>query len=362
MLKPMKRNHAVICLLLIMAITISAAGCNQQSPVSADKFEIATEEISWAIEDTTVYATITRPDVEGVYPAVILVAGSGPTDRNWNSPLLPGTNGSGRLLAEALAREGFVTLRYDKRFTGPHAEENIPLLIGRISLKSHVDEIAGGVETLLNRPDVDPERIFTLANSEGTIHAMNYQLEREPGLAGLVLAAPPGRSLAELMRSQLAAQVENIPEGDEIMAGYDRLMEDFLAGKTVVPDPDLPDGVNNLVISLQQPANLPFTREIQDIDPVQLLERIAVPVLVVIGQKDIQVDWQVDGELLEAVANASPEVTFIYPEDADHVLKYEPKSRAELSAADALNYNASGRMLDPELLRAILDWLNEAGR
>ena len=60
-----------------------------------------------------------------VHSAVVFVAGSGPTDRNWCSPLLPGTNGSGKLLAEALASQGFVTLRYDKLASGPHVKENI---------------------------------------------------------------------------------------------------------------------------------------------------------------------------------------------------------------------------------------------
>src|SRR5579872_6600334 len=105
-------------------------------------------EVSWPIGETTVYGTLVRPSGPEPFPAVVMVAGSGPTDRDWNSPLLTGTNGSARLLAEALARAGIASLRYDKRVSGPHARENVPLLIGKISMQSFADELAGAVRTM----------------------------------------------------------------------------------------------------------------------------------------------------------------------------------------------------------------------
>ena len=80
--------------------------------------------ISWQVDSTTVEGTLVRPVGPGPFPAVVMVAGSGPTDRDWNSPLLPGSNGTARLLEVALARAGFASLRYDKRASGPHAREN----------------------------------------------------------------------------------------------------------------------------------------------------------------------------------------------------------------------------------------------
>src|SRR5215467_9813964 len=109
-------------------------------------------EVTWQLGETTVYGTVVRPVGPGPFPAVVMVAGSGPTDRDWNSPLLPGTNGSARLLAEALATAGFASLRYDKRASGPHAHENMRALMGKLSLQSHVDELAGAVRTLASQP------------------------------------------------------------------------------------------------------------------------------------------------------------------------------------------------------------------
>ena len=85
--------------------------------------------------------------------------------------------------------------------------------------------------------------------------------------------------------------------------------------------------------------------------------------MVVIGKKDIQVDWKTDGSALENAAARAGNVTFAYPENADHVLKHEEKLRDKLVAADVgAHYNSEGRFLDPEALTTIVDWLREQAR
>ncbi len=135
-------------------------------------------EVNWQLDSTTVYGTLVRPDGPGPFPAVVMVAGSGPTDRDWNSPLLPGSNGSARLLAEALAQAGIASLRYDKRAAGPHARENMAALIGKMSMQSHVDELTGAVRTIVQHDFIRDDRIFALTNSEGALHALHYQVQR----------------------------------------------------------------------------------------------------------------------------------------------------------------------------------------
>jgi uncharacterized protein len=315
------------------------------------------EELSWVMGYTVVAATVTRPDDAQTHSAIVFVAGSGPTDRDWNSPLLPGTNGSARLLAEDLAKQGFVTIRYDKRVAGPNAQKNLPQLIGKISLESHVDELAGAVDFLLKRSDVNPKQIFVFANSEGTIHALNYQLTREPKFASLILQGIPGRNLAEVMRSQIEAQVASLPNAKEVMAGYDKLMANFLAGKPFEADPTVPEGINNLFKGLYVPINLPFTQEFFTVDAAPLLGKVTAPVLVMIGKKDIQVNTELDGKPLEKAVQGNTNFTFVYPENANHVLKFESRPRSALTAADGLTYNASDRILDPEAVKIVEDWL-----
>jgi pimeloyl-ACP methyl ester carboxylesterase len=316
-------------------------------------------EITWQLDATTMYGTSVRPVGPGPFRAVVLVAGSGPTDRDWNSPLLPGSNGSARLLAAALARAGFASLRYDKRASGPHARENMRALIGKLSMQSHVDELAGAVRTLAGQPYVREDRIFALANSEGTLHALNYQAH-SPAIpfAGLVLIAPPGRPVGVVARAQLAAQAASIPNGEALLALYDAAIARFLAGQPMNPDPALPQDVQMILQALEAPANLPFARELWTADAASPLRRVEVPVLVIIGKKDLQVDWQADGEPLQRAAAGHENVTFLFPEDANHVLKYEPRPRSELAQSEAVpRYNAPDARLDPEALAGILEWL-----
>ena len=317
----------------------------------------AVEEVSWALDDTTVSAALTRPEGDGPFPAVVFVAGSGPTDRNWNSPLLPGRNGSAALLADELTRAGYATLRYDKRFTGPFAQQNMPALLGNISFQSHLDELTSAVEYLLAQPDVDPTRLFVLANSEGTLHAMNYQLS-DPAtpFAGLILTGTPGRPMTEVLHQQIDENVLSAESNrEELLAKWDEAVAAFLAGETATLDPALPQGVQQVWAGLTAPANQPFSAELLAAQPADMLADITASALVVIGQKDIQIDWQADGTVLEAAAGDN--VTFTYPPNANHVLKLEEKPAEELTAADGATYNAADRVLDPEAVQVILDWL-----
>ncbi len=316
-------------------------------------------EVTWRLDATTVYGTAVRPASPEPLPAVVMVAGSGPTDRDWNSPLLPGANGSARLLAEALAQAGIASLRYDKRGAGPHARESMPALIGKVSMQSFVDELAGAVRTLASQGDVRGDRIFALANSEGTLHALNYQVHN-PAIpfAGLVLTGPPGRPVGLVARSQLAAQVAGLPNGEALLALYDAAIARFLAGEPIASDLALPEGVQLLLQSLETPANLPFARELWTADATTLLRQVDVPVLVIIGKKDVQVDWQADGEPLQRAAVGRADVTFFFPENANHVLKHEPRPRSALvPAAIVDSYNGPDTRLDPEVESAILAWL-----
>jgi pimeloyl-ACP methyl ester carboxylesterase len=321
--------------------------------------DLVNKEVTWSVLGIPIYGTIIAPADGKRYPAIVFVAGSGPTDRDWCSPLLPGTNGSGKLLAEALAKEGFVTLRYDKVASGPHVRENIPKLIGKISMQSHLEELAGAVEALESQENVDKNNIFALTNSEGAIHAVNYQLQTTNShFKGLVLTGAPGRAIGEVSRSQIYSQIKQLPNADSIMKLYDNSVADFTAGKPMAIDPSLPEGIQMLLKSLETPVNLPFSRELWMYSLPQNIAKINESILVLIGKKDIQVDWKVDGAELEKTALNKTNLSFVYPENANHVLKHEPKTKEELTAQYVgLHYNAPDAELDVEVVDAILGWL-----
>jgi uncharacterized protein len=316
-------------------------------------------DLEWQLDSIPMQGTFVRPPGKGPFPGVVFVAGSGPTDRDWNTPLLPGSNGSARLIADELALHGFTSVRYDKRASGPNAAKNMQHLIGKLSMQSHLDELASAVGTLARQPDVRLDRIFAVANSEGTLHALNYQLQAPAvPLAGLVLIAPPGRTVGSVARSQIAAQATALPNGDEAMALYDAAIARFAAGEPVAPDPSLPPGVLALLGGLAAPMNLPFARELWLADGSPLLARVDAPTLVVIGKKDIQVDWRIDGEPLQRAADGRTNITFVFPEHANHVLKHESKPRSELSSAHVItSYNGAEAALDEDAMTSIVQWL-----
>jgi alpha-beta hydrolase superfamily lysophospholipase len=322
---------------------------------------IKNREVTWKVLDIPVYGTITAPSDNEARPAVIFAAGSGPTDRNWCSPLLPGTNGSARLLAEALARRGFVTMRYDKLGSGPHVRENLPKFAGKVSMQTFLEELSGIVETLVSEKDVDRDSLFALANSEGAIHAVNYQLQAKSNrFKGLVLTGAPGRAVGEVGRSQLLNQGRSIPNAETIMRHYDQAIAEFLASKPMVMDPSLPEGLKMLLRSLENPNNLPFARELWAYTLPDHIARVNEPMLVVIGKKDLQTDWKIDGRALEDATALNTAVSFAYPENANHLLKHEEIPIEKLTAEYVgSHYNAPDAELDMEAANVILGWLDE---
>ena len=143
-----------------------------------------------------------------------------------------------------------------------------------------------------------------------------------------------------------------------MMAAYDTATARLVAGEPIGPVPSLPQGIQMVLQGLANPLNLPFARELWTADAAAMLGQVNVPVLVIIGKKDIQIDWQADGEPLQRAAAGHKEVTFLFPEDANHVLKHEPRPRSELVPAEVTaRYNSPDAHLDPEVQASILEWL-----
>jgi hypothetical protein len=315
-------------------------------------------EVSWRLDDITMRGTLTLPAGDGPFPAVVLVAGSGPTDRDWCSPLLPGANGSGRLFAEAFANAGIASLRYDKRASGPDAAENARILFGKFSMRSHLEELVSAVGVLVGNDSVDGTRIVGLGNSEGTLHVLHYAASHQAvPFVAMVLAAPPGRSVGKVLLTQLALQAAQIPDGTELMSEVEAAAARYGAGQPMNIDPKVPDSVKMVLASFEAPANLPLARELWDEDATVSLREVEIPTLVLIGRKDLQIDVTLDGEPLERAVFGKGNITFAYPANANHVFKEDTRPLAEVVAAPGTGYNETGTRLDPEAFETILAWL-----
>ncbi|MDR6868416.1 pimeloyl-ACP methyl ester carboxylesterase [Microbacterium resistens] len=313
-------------------------------------------ELRWTLDDIGMAGTFTRPDGAGPFPAVVLVAGSGPTDRDWTSPLLPGTNGSARLIAEALAARGIASLRYDKRASGPDARENVPRLIGLLSMAAHREELEAAVRALAAQDQVDSTRIVGLGNSEGCLHVLHYALADEPfPFAGIVLTAPPGRAVRDVLMMQLGLQLRAAPDGEELLALVREAADRYDAGEPMDPDPRVPEGVRAVLASFEAPVNLPLARELWAEDATTTLAEVRVPTLVLLGGKDLQVDPEADGGPLRHAAEGRENIRIVLLPEANHVLKEDRRPLTEI--VPGTGYNEEGTRLDPELLDVVGPWL-----
>ena len=329
---------------------------------SAAALEVTSEEVTFKADKRSLYGTLTMPKEGGPWPAVLLLAGSGPTDRDWNSALIPTKNGSGALLANELAKHGAVVMRFDKAGSG----KNPGPPLSEWTLETYRDEAYGALAVLRGRDNVRDDRVFVIGHSEGGIHAT--RVAQAGQLRGVIYLASASRTMADTILSQLEAQLKNplakLSEKavEQEMTGLAQAFTDFMAGKAVDPMkasriPQLQEFVKGLV----NPATAALTRELLAYDNAVEAPKVAGPFFVGAGGKDLQIDLERDAKRLEkALRDAGKDVTFHLAPDADHVLKHEPKSMEELRADPVSvqnNYNAEGRVLDKSLVDAIVSWM-----
>ena len=255
-------------------------------------------ECSWG----KLSATLASP-VAGSDTAVVIVAGSGPTDRNGNSALNLNTY-CYKLLSDGLVGEGYAVLRYDKRAIGQSTipMEDIPNLI----FDDYVDDVEEVVRYLRAEGF---RRIFIAGHSEGGLIAL-VAANRGVEVDGLVLLAAPGYPMDEILRTQLRAQL--MPQYMALMLQADMILRSLKAGKTY-PD----DKIAKELLSLFHSSIQPFLINSMQYNPQQLAANFTKPMLVVCGGNDIQVS--VDNG--EVIAKSAPNAELRVFENMTHVLK-----------------------------------------
>lgn len=329
--------------------------------------DVASEEVTFTAGARTIPGTVTAPKASGRWPAVLLLAGSGPTDRDWNSVLIPTKNGSGALLATELAKHGAVVLRFDKAGSG----KNPGPPVAEWTIDTYRDEATAALALLRARPDVRRDRVFVVGHSEGGIHAT--RLAQSTHVDGIVYLSSASRTMVDTILAQLEAQLRN-PGAmlsdkaiEQEMSGLRQAFTDFMAGKPVDPQKAsrIPQ-LQQLVVGLINPATATLTRALLGFDNAAEAPKLAGPFFVFAGGKDVQIDPERDAKRLErALRAAERDVTFHLSPDADHVLKHEPKTLEQIRAdpVTAQNaYNAEGRVLDRDFVAALVSWLAARSR
>ena len=219
--------------------------------------------------------TLTSPAAMGRlrHPTIVLVAGSGPIDRDETVAGIPVFS----QLAGALAERGFLVLRYDKRGIGQSGGRT-----ETATLQDYGDDLVSIVKWLAKRDDVDTRRIAVVGHSEGGLVAM-LAAAREKKIGSVVLAASPGTSGAQLILEQQQHQLSlagvTDAEKQDKVALQEKIQQAVVTGK----------GWDEIPAELRKQADIPWFRSLLMFDPAVQMAKFKQPVLVIQGDLDVQV-------------------------------------------------------------------------
>ena len=298
---------------------------------------VAEEPYGWSDGPQQIAGTLARPaQAPGRIPVALIIAGSGPTDRDGNS-LLGFHMDVYKKLAWALALRGIASVRYDKRgigaspFTGDRST---------VAFDDFTDDAVAGARALA--ADRRFSKVVLVGHSEGALLAERAANGGAP-VAGVVMLAGMGRRFPAVLHDQMAQQLDGAR-----LAAYDSLMTLFLGAGLL---PEVPADLS----SLMHPSVRRFIQTESAVDPADEARRLKVPLLVVQGATDIQVGVR-DAEALRAAQSAAE--VHILPEANHLFVRIATRDRA----AQLVTYNDPSLPLVPELVPLVAAFVERVAR
>lgn len=342
----------------------SAEGPQETAVLSDTNKPYHSEEVTFTNGDITLAGTLTLPNTGRRFPAVVMLVGSGSLDRDEN---IFGHKGH-LLLADALTRNGFAVLRYDKRGVGASVGGNCTDPIEQLA-----DDAMAAVRFLSARPEVDASRVGILGHSEGGIIAIMNAAHYPDEIAYIVSMAGvgvPGYQFAlkqqsvmedmmgvekdeeeqrftERMYTIIGTSTDSIVLHQRLLVFldqdpyYQKYLEQVLATDSSYTASD----VNEAMIEQSTDAKTCFTLQY---DPAQNLMRIKCPMLAVNGALDYQVDCE---DNLGAISRFAPHATVKAYENMNHLFQ-TCNGRDNM-----LDYAGNPETMSPVVIEDIVAWL-----
>jgi pimeloyl-ACP methyl ester carboxylesterase len=271
--------------------------------------------VSFVVNGTTTYGTLQVPaHRSGQHlAAALLLAGSGPTDRNGNQQpsLFPNTL---RQIAGALAGIGVMSLRFDKYFAGRTGGGSYASDPGSIDLDAFVRQADEAYKLLSDQPSTDRQRLLVVGHSEGGMYAILVAETVSPRPAGLALVEPQDEPLLDLVAVQinetLDAQVSQgnitLDTAQRNAQGVRQAISQFRVGQPVDTTGLLPSVVSTLTPLILTPANARYVRTDDAVDVPNVAAKLpaGTRVLVTDGTKDFNVPSYTIPPLVNGLAAA----------------------------------------------------------
>lgn len=308
----------------------TGSGQSAQKPSVTSPSEGEGSPIDLHTPTGTIYGTLDIPPGRGPFPVALIIAGSGPTNRNGNTPLIHGKNNSLLMIARVLKHDGIASVRYDKRGVGESAAAMPKPSDLRFSV--YVEDAASWIDLLRHDPRFT--KIAVIGHSQGSLVGMIAA--RIAGADAFVSIAGAGFPAGQIIKEQLSNQPLPIrTEADSIIASLD-------AGKVVKE-------VSNGLMTLFSPSIQPYLISWFQYDPRKEIARLTIPILILQGTHDLQVPVK-DADALHA---AQPRSTLDIIQGMNHIMKEAPANREENIAT----YSDPNLPLAPPLVKDLTNFL-----
>ncbi len=287
-----------------------------------------TEPIVLKIDSGNIYGTLLTPNqTTGKVPVALIIAGSGPTDRDGNNQVMK--NNSLKLLAESLAANGIASLRYDKRAVGE--SKAIVKSEADLSFEDYINDAKAWINLLKQNNHFS--KIVVIGHSEGSLIGMNAAVLAN----GFVSLAGAGSSADLILKEQLGVQ------GKMVQDLCFPLLDSLKAGKLLKE-------VNPNLYSLFRPSIQPYMISWFKHDPQLDIKKLKFPYLIIQGDNDIQIKIS-DAQLL---AGASKKSELLVIEKMNHVLKLVDSGDRAVNMA---TYSNPTLPIAPALTDAIVKYI-----
>jgi uncharacterized protein len=337
-----------------------------QSPFPYTEQEVSIDNA--AAPGVTLKGTLTLPAGEAPCAAIVIVSGSGPQDRD--ETILG--HKLFAVLADAWARRGVATLRYDDRGVGQSTGD-----FATATTDDFASDAWAAVQWLRSQARIDPKRVGIGGHSEGALVSSILAADH-PDIAFALLLAGPGVDGLQVIKSQSVAiamtgnldwsetQRKALQESTKTLMdsvcelllrqplpkadAYEPAIEAMVASLTAVGKPPSDDALNGLRKSIEQLSDPWFQRFIR-IDPAPYLNRIdSIPLLAIFGDQDVQVLEEVNLVPMRQALADNPNAQVELVRGINHLLQPSPDR-------DLSRYAAIETTIDPALLQRLTDWL-----
>ncbi len=317
------------------------------------------QNVTFTAGGLTVYGTFRHPTTGRSVPGVLLIAGSGPTDRNGNDANYPGRIDTLKTLADWLSADGVASLRYDKLGSGktglgPYASD-----AGAIGIAPYEQEAAAALDFLAAQKDVEGDHLGVIGHSEGALFALllaTGSAGTVPPIHALGLLEPLPERYLTLTAQQFDAQVAAEKSAHRISASNANRAEMLLnstiaqlrASGTVRGYPAY--GIGDVL----NPTTATFMKQADLFDPATLAARLSprTPVFVTCSDADVAINCAQVAHLRQGLAEAHADLDFVRLHHVDHVLKVD--------ASDSGNDYALRLPFSPKLKAALAAFMHRS--